>query len=677
MVYQWEPHKDVCYQLYINERRSLEDIMVHMKNVYQFTPSKRAFQVQFSRWKFPTKQRLKHKDDRLVNRVHELWKRNVPQSEMLRILTDEDGFDINSRELMRVRARNRWLLRVRNGDRARSGGDAEPDDENLEDDTSLDDRDVTIPLPDQEPRDLDQPTIYAPENSTQEDSISVPTTPKPRKISKRQSRRNRQHLTESEHIVRFPSEMTLNDSKQALGLDATTYAEARECFARICQEESIVKKTQAGPGRWDYVKNRLIHERPHLQQALWLSKEDLERKQLALDVICTDVTKRLRNQDTRMTLVDAKNELGLNPEESHEIRAALHEVLCDAKFTCKTDGTPEQWEELKKRWLEKSERMRAIPLHGNDESSRRKVKAVEIVARDVIKRRRDEKRSKTTKSGKAPKQKESPKRKSQNDKPRDTVQDPQLTEAQPSIYQQQAQRAIENPHAFGMSERGAPGSSSPAHPMIDQPMDDNGYEPVHEPVDSRIAYTTPVQPPAPQRPGQVQLPALGMPTSQAVLPQPHRMLGSSTTNTVPMDAQYSSSMYLGNQPQANYMQQQYVQHPFSASASNTMFSPVPSVPAVPSSFAVFMRLHPTSTYPANTSLWISTMSSQSIQELRQVAVAKFPGAMCVRIEGIIKDPKGNELPLQIQGDDELAAYFDHMQSGTPTFTVQLVQHGSI
>lgn len=38
MVYQWEQHKNACYQLYINERRSLEDIMVHMKNVYQFTP---------------------------------------------------------------------------------------------------------------------------------------------------------------------------------------------------------------------------------------------------------------------------------------------------------------------------------------------------------------------------------------------------------------------------------------------------------------------------------------------------------------------------------------------------------------------------------------------------------------------------------------------------------------
>ncbi|KAF4340580.1 hypothetical protein FBEOM_5520 [Fusarium beomiforme] len=676
MVYQWELHKDVCYQLYINERRPLEDIMVHMKNVYQFTPSKRAYQVQFSRWKFPTKQRLKHKDDRLVKRIHELWKRNVPQSEMLRILTDEDGFDINARELMRVRARNRWLLRVRNGDRARSG-DADPgaDDENIENDVSLDDEgDVTASLPSEEPRDVGQQTSYIPESALPEDTTSTATTPKPHKISKRQSRRNRQHLTESEHIVRFPSEMTLNDSKESLSLDATTYADTRECFARICQEESIVKKTQAGPGRWDYVKNRLIHERPHLQQVLWLSRDDLDRKQLALDVICTDVTKRLRNQDTRMTLVDAKNELGLNPEESHEIRAALHEVLCDAKFTCKSDGTPEQWEELKKRWLEKSERMREVPLHGDDEQSRRKIKAVEIVARDVIKRRRDEKRSKA-KSGETSKQNEALKHDSHNDTPQRNVERSQIAETQPSM-DQQAQRSIEDPPAFTTPDGEASGSSPPTDPM-DQPMDNNGYEPVHEPVDPRLTYTTTGQSPAQQRPGQVQLPALGMPTSQGVLPQPHRMLGSSATNTVPMDVQYGSSMYLSNQPQANYMSQQYVQHQFATPTPSAMFSPVPSVPTVPTSFAVFMRLHPSSTYPANANLWISTMSSQSIQELRHVAVTKFPGAMCVRIEGVIKDPKGNELLLQIQGDDELAAYFDHMQSGTPTFTVQLVQHGNI
>ena len=34
---------------------------------------------------------------------------------MIRILNEEDGFDIKERELMRVRAKNRWLLRVPNG----------------------------------------------------------------------------------------------------------------------------------------------------------------------------------------------------------------------------------------------------------------------------------------------------------------------------------------------------------------------------------------------------------------------------------------------------------------------------------------------------------------------------------------------------------------------------------
>jgi hypothetical protein len=38
---------------------------------------------------------------------------------MLRILNEEDGFDIKERELMRVRAKNRWLLRVPNGMKAK------------------------------------------------------------------------------------------------------------------------------------------------------------------------------------------------------------------------------------------------------------------------------------------------------------------------------------------------------------------------------------------------------------------------------------------------------------------------------------------------------------------------------------------------------------------------------
>ncbi|KAG8674766.1 hypothetical protein FPOAC1_000738 [Fusarium poae] len=596
---------------------------------------------------------------------------------MLRILNEDDGFDINARELIRVRARNRWLLRVRNGDRARSC-DADNDDA-LENDASLDDEeeaDVTNSLPGQEAVASGQHAMTNAVNSFQDDAASATHVPKPRKISKRQSRRNRQHLGESEGIVRFPSEMTLNDSKEVLSLDATAYAQTRECFAGICQEESIVKKTLAGPGRWDYAKNLLIHERPNLQQVLWVSKEDLERKQLALDIICTDVTKRLRNQETKMTLLDAKNELGLNPEESHDIRAALHIVLSDAKFTCKSDGTPEQWEELKKQWLEKVALLKNIPLDGEDEQSRRKARAIEIIARDVIKRKRDEKRVKTAKANEMTKPKETSPHNAQNNDPPHEIQEPQFVpDRHHSMHRHQVQQERDPPPAFSSVQQvGTSRSSPPTSPVVmddggmDSNMDTSGYGSISETPNSRMEYTT-RQPAPPNRPAQMQPQTSTMSTPQGVLPQPHRMLGSSANTAVPMNNQYASSMYLGNQPQPSYIEQQYVQHQFASPAPSTMFQPVP---AVPSSFAVFLRLHPSSTYVTNTSLWISTMASQSIQELRQTAVAKFPGALCVRIEGIIKDPKGNELPLQIQGDDELGAYFAHMQGGSPTFSVQLV-----
>ncbi|KAF5021581.1 hypothetical protein F66182_6363 [Fusarium sp. NRRL 66182] len=659
MVYQWEPHRDVCYQLYINERRSLEDIMVHMKNVYQFTPSKRAFQVQFSRWRFPSKQRLAHKDDLLVKRIHELWQKNIPQREMLRVLNDEDGFDINSRELMRVRSRNRWLLRVRDGDRARSG-DADHDIETGENDSwPAEDGNKTTFLPDQE-RGV---------------SVTDASEPKSRKISKRQSRRNRQNIGKTESIVRFPSEMTLNDSKDVLGLDANTYPETRECFARICQEEFIVKKTLAGPERWDYIKRRLITERPNLQEVLWLSKENLEKKQLALDIICTDVTKRLRNQGTHMTLVDAKNELGLNPEESHEVRAALHEVLSDASFTCKTDGTPEKWEELKRRWIEKSAHLKNITFVGDDEQSRRKAKAVEVVARDVIKRKRDEKRIKD-KGVEADKQKGPVQHSIQNDELQRDTRDLQ-NEQQQQQQQQQGHRHHTRTPSTLTSEREASRPRHPSEPIemheseLGTGMDDTAFEPIHgDPANSQMAFTPTRQPVPQNRPTRMQPQVSNLSNSQGGLPQPHRMLGSSPTDGMPINAQYeSSSMYMANDTQSNFMQQQYVPHQFPVGTPNTMFQ---AVPTVSTAFAVFLRLHPSSTYITNTSLWISTMESQSVQELRQVAVAKFPGALCVRIEGILKDAKGTELPLQIQGDDELGAYFAHMQGGSPTFAVQLV-----
>jgi len=38
MVYEWAPHKEVCYRLYVEEKRTLEDIVEYMREHHSFAP---------------------------------------------------------------------------------------------------------------------------------------------------------------------------------------------------------------------------------------------------------------------------------------------------------------------------------------------------------------------------------------------------------------------------------------------------------------------------------------------------------------------------------------------------------------------------------------------------------------------------------------------------------------
>lgn len=38
MVYDWENKEEICYRMYIDEKKSLEDIMDFMKEHHKFTP---------------------------------------------------------------------------------------------------------------------------------------------------------------------------------------------------------------------------------------------------------------------------------------------------------------------------------------------------------------------------------------------------------------------------------------------------------------------------------------------------------------------------------------------------------------------------------------------------------------------------------------------------------------
>uniref|UniRef100_L2G000 Uncharacterized protein n=1 Tax=Colletotrichum fructicola (strain Nara gc5) TaxID=1213859 RepID=L2G000_COLFN len=595
MVYDWDAHEKLCFQLYINEKKSLEDIMEYLKIHHDFSPCKRAFQTQFRKWDFPSKQNPAYKNDRLVARVKELWERNLSQTEMLRVL-NEEGFDIKKRELIRVRTKNRWLLKAANGERAKDVPDPELRPSPLQDGfgghngggtpDTLTDHEVLGAMPD------DVGTAWDQDNN----------------------RRKRRRLKAFESASldapiapRFPSETTLDEAKVILGLANEVYRQLRTTFARLCEESDIVKKTIAGPDRWEAVKERLIQEMPQLQAAMWQSRDNHESKKLALDVICTDITKRARTLEKRITLAEAKNILGINPEEARDVRTAFEQILKDDGLSSKSDAGPAQWDSLKGKWVDGSDLIqRILALGPADPSHAEKVRALDVLARDVMKRLRDDmsrkdkpKKGGSTKTGR-------PKVSGNQHNQHAEVAQPQLDMVED--IQGNTDLVGQYGNAGQVSSMGLVPSSgdNQAQLLMPVPMQAQAADPLGHSA-ARIL-------------------------SNALLGQPNMAL----------DSHLGSSLLLAANAQAAFVDQQYAQQ-FTAAQSAAahdrgyLHAPAPVV-----------------------------------DELRHVAASKFPGAICLRVEGVLKDGKGGEMPLQIDQDPELAAYLAHLQGATPTFNVQLV-----
>ncbi|KAI5289739.1 hypothetical protein KEM54_003301 [Ascosphaera aggregata] len=432
MVYNWDDKRDICFRMYIEEKRALEDIMEHLKVNYQFAPSKRAFQTQFKRWGFPSKQNPAHKNAPLVARIKELWEHNVNQREMLRVLHAE-GFDIKEREVVRVRSRNRWLLREPNGTRSQghvnkaevgvlnnSSSIKEVGSREHDPLLALQGESIcgqTHSLPSSLPASMSRETratalgdVQAGEQlHTQSLGAYLDFTAqhhqRPQRLqtdsSERWSARKRRRRAkswgtspaETPVFSRFPSEITIDESKRYLNLTNDMYHEVRGRFQNICEEYGFLKKTAAGPEKWQAAKNRLIAEIPHLQSLLWSSPSpsNADVKYLALDVVCTDVTKRMRTMQRRMTIVEAKNELGINPEQSRQLRSAFRELLEVSRFANKYEAGDGRWAEIKTRLIQSSPILQNILAPGvSDPNSSIKLRAIEVLCRDVLKRFRDD-----------------------------------------------------------------------------------------------------------------------------------------------------------------------------------------------------------------------------------------------------------------------------------------------
>ena len=398
------------------------------------------------RWEFPSKQNPAYKNSALVARVRTLWAQNYTQKDMVDTLQAE-GFQINDRELLRLRLRLKLLLRecgarpnrvsntsgriqktkpkpkprqskvvpgkgidnqIGNSILAESSSEDEGEDEpgaaqRQESGLSVEEARPIIPEPDT--------TGLSPEEvmrkQIRQQQLQAESDEKWRTRKRRRRTRGWAGLPADApgEPPRFPSETTIDEAKAYLGLDNNMYRQLRERFSDICKEQNIAKKTLAGPEKWAHIVQQLIRENAHLANMFQEEPEVMQtydalfrprsQRALALDVICMDVTKRLRTMDTRMSLADAKNLLGLNPEQTRHVRGIFAEKLRAVHFTNKHEAGEAQWAELKQAWVNESEHLLGALAHGEDHPEyAQKLKALDIIARDVIKRQQQEKTAK-------------------------------------------------------------------------------------------------------------------------------------------------------------------------------------------------------------------------------------------------------------------------------------------
>lgn len=647
--------------------------------------SKRAYQTQFRRWNFPSKQNPAHKDDRLVARVKALWERNLSQREMLRTLNEDDGFDIKHRELMRVRTRNRWLLRKPNIDRSSACDNASGPP--IQDHEASANAYIKASGPtgtqspqSQEPEQLGNdpsPETSGPAGQWQEDQESVPD-----EQLRGRKRRRRTRIRPGQ--PRFPSETTIDESRVILGLDTKLYQEVRARFARICDEEGVSKKTAAGLERWEDVKGQLIQKTVHLQSVIWLDKENTENKRLALDVICTDVTKRMRSLEQKLTIADAKNVLGINPEEYRTIRQDFVEVLRGDHATSKTAAGSEHWEKLKENWRGSSATLeRIFVAAGEEEDSTRsqKLRAVDIVARDVMKRLRDDQ---------------------SKQQPRKKPTTPTLTRMG---IRSDTQGSLED------GDIDLPDDGDSQQIPVDNefvPPAPTQYQRVSTPMIVATADTSRTRlvggSPHIQRHEHLQPPRPGMQQHQALqntladdqvltshsssLHQTSLLSDNVLSNSLPIDPQINGALPILLNGHGQPLETQAPHSPFPLSQDlppSMAHSPHPYVqnpyaaqPAPRPPIAVYLRLHPSSPITMAPSIWIATLTARTFAELRQVAVKGFAGTVCGRVEGIL----GEGMTIEVSRDDELTAYLAVLEGrnsagmpGPPCFYVQVLPGG--
>lgn len=622
----------------------------------------------WQRWGFPSKQNPAHKNPAIVARLRELWEQNYTQKDIVETLVSE-GYPINDREVIRLRLRLKLLLResaTKPKRKHTTPQDAETDHrleqvdpeessgfdqlrDALQAEQALRETGDNIALPVAAHVEVDGGHISQPAN----EDVSLPHLTAEQILQKQLRQAELQQESDEKFRAkkrrrrtrgwaglpadtpgeppRFPSETTIDEAKAYLALDNIMYRQLRERFAEICKEDEIFKKTNVGPERWAKAVRKLINESTHLydifsqeepgvlqghHEALFRPKK---QKALSIDVICMDVTKRLRTLDSRMTLADAKNILVLNPEHTRNARTVFAAILRADHFTNKHEAGEQHWADLKTAWVNECPLLATTLARGSEDSEYdRKLKAIEIIARDVMKRQRQETTSKD------PSQK------------KQVHQGPGPGPAPPVIVQQPGPR-----RTIGGLD----------------PNDSPGIDPTEARHNNLIALAE----------------------SADLQIDPSLLLAASDAAELPMTEylptqQFHPEGQQQQQPDAQDYHQAYPQQ------NQTYYHPEPvppqttSAPQHPMPHPIYFRLHPHSDTPFQMkTMWLSVLQQPLVSEIQNLATREHPSTQVLKLEGMIMyrgEHGEREMLVEISTDDELSAYLDHVKSMASTGPAQ-------
>ena len=308
---------------------------------------------------------------------------NTSHKEMMQILVRE-GFALTERSLSKIRKENQWTLRSKGGMRPQGLASSQQ--------SVSEEQGFKVP---------EIPAELVAKRNQQFQKLQVESDQRLKNRTRRVRTVGWAGLGPDPPMEpRFPSEMTIHQSRDQLRLDMANYQLMRDQFQGMCEVEGITRKTLAGAERWQKLKDRLVQQSPFLQTILCdehttdVPAEVLKKRHKALDIICSDVTKKIRVSRSRVSIPDAKSVLGINPAQNSDITKNFYRILMANHFKSKFEAGPEQWDALKQELIASSSVLKDILISNGSPNSENKLKikrkALEVVCRDVMKRLRDD-----------------------------------------------------------------------------------------------------------------------------------------------------------------------------------------------------------------------------------------------------------------------------------------------